>query len=250
MSLPVPEYVSRASIDSPKIHFEWDDFGDQLEDDYDADLEDVLNAVTQRAVLGFMCGDAEWLVYRFSGLLSDPGPGDFLAASWAMTVDLRYRGLSWNEYAGEHWTGPIQRPIHEGLELLETALERVWNKEDDPATFATRLSMLTEYVLPEVTAYRSWRDATLQRLSASCRRDYDDDPGDPIPREALDPQIPFDPDASETQINRFLASLESARNPFLRSAADMQAGNDEFDAFAGQPYTFDLNDDRAQRRHG
>jgi len=66
--------------------------------------------------------------------------------------------------------------------------------------------------------------------------------GDPVPREALDPEIEFRMDQIEALINRFLRGLDPTSNPFLNSADRMRE-----ERFVGEPYLYDLTADRIRR---
>src|SRR5688572_28290013 len=105
MTLPIPRYLQTAPIQDESIRYKWDDWKTLPElQVIDEHLRSRLKRVSQRAVLAFMCGTAEWIVYRFSRLLNDPAPAAYLEDAWAMNVDVRYcvcggGGIGWQEYS-------------------------------------------------------------------------------------------------------------------------------------------------------
>jgi hypothetical protein len=116
MPLQMPRYIQAAKIDDPVVRYAWDDWRDLAAlQKIDAALRERLDRVSQRAVLAFMCGTAEWLVQRFAGLLDDPAPWVFLDAAWAMTVNVHYGepggAGSWEKYQLKGWDGPVKRPV-------------------------------------------------------------------------------------------------------------------------------------------
>ena len=247
MSVPVPEYIKAARIQDDEIRYLWDDWGDQVEDLVDEEAVALIDGLSQRAALTFMCASAEWLIHRLAHLCDDPAPIRYVEAAWAMVVDLRYRGLSWLEYEDESWVGPVKKPISECLHCLEEAIQNVSGQEDDPATFAVDLAHLTAYVMSDASPFERWREQAMKRLQQLYPRDPEDDLGEVVPREALDPEYSFDIKQSESLINRYLKGLDWRSNPFLRFPELMSAGDDEFDAFKGTPYEYDIEADRRLR---
>lgn len=248
MPLPTPSYITAAKVRVDEIRYLWDDFGDQLEGPLDEDFVARLEAMTERATLAFMCASLEWLVERLAHLCGSDGPGDYAEAAWAMTVDLRYRGLSWLEYEHEdEWIGPVRTPLREGIRWLEIGMEERISQANHPATYAVLLSNLVDYVMPDPEPHRQWREQVLARLSESFPLTVEDREGDVVPREMLDPEVAIAAGQTEELINGYLYHLDHRRNPFLRSPELMVKGNDEFEPYEGTPYRFSMAEDRKRR---
>jgi hypothetical protein len=64
MVLQMLKYLKMADIQDDSIHYLWDDFGDQPEELFDEEFITLLDSLSQRAILAFMCGSAEWIVHR------------------------------------------------------------------------------------------------------------------------------------------------------------------------------------------
>jgi hypothetical protein len=89
----------------------------------------------------------------------------------------------------------------------------------------------------------------MERFESLYKRDPDDELGDVVPREAVDPGRAFKVEQTEAIINQFLASLDHRTNQFLSSPEDMLESDDEEDeGFPGTPYLFDMKADRQSRR--
>src|SRR5687767_12640701 len=103
MTLSIPRHLQAAGIQDNAVRYAWDDWAQNPEAETpDEDLAARLETVSQRAVLAFMCGTAEWIVHRFARLCDSPTPAAFLEAAWAMTVDIHYGepggAIAWEKY--------------------------------------------------------------------------------------------------------------------------------------------------------
>jgi len=257
MTLPVPKYLQAANVDDTSIRYQWDDWKTlpalQAVDDK---LKSRLKGVSQRAVVAFMCGTVEWIVHRFSRLCDDPALSAYLEAAWAMIVDVRYcvcggGGTGWQEYSIKGWDGPIKAPIADALERLEIAIQKLAWEDTDPVRRAGLLAALAAYVMTDPAPYKRWCGQVMKRFESLYPRDPEDELGDVVPREAIDPKFDFKVERTEALINRFLASLDYHTNIFLTSPEDMlESDDEEEEGFKGTPYVFDMEADREARRGG
>lgn len=248
MPLSIPKYIEVANIQDDSIRYLWDDFGDQIEGPPDDEFVARIDSLAQKAALAFMCGAAEWLIHRFSHLCDDPMPVYFVEAAWAMVVDIKYAGLAWFDYEDEKWLGPVKRPITQGLKCLESAIHRSAEREDTPELYAAYLSNVVKYVMSDPAPYEKWCDQIIKRLALLYPYNFEDDPGDVVPRQAVDPEYDFSVEQTESLVNKFLRGLDSKRNVFLRSPESMLEGSEEHEPFEGTPYVFDIEADRRLRR--
>jgi hypothetical protein len=261
----VPSYLTTADIQSPSIRYTWDDWNIRaIEEPLDGELIKALETVSLRATLAYAIGSAEWLVYRFMPLLKDRAPWDFLEVAWAMMIDHHYSnygtGTGWAEYADESdWAGPIKGPIHRALVVVESALQEVsWHAREGlggyltyVATAAAQVNKLTLHVLPDAAPYRRWSAQVVARLAALYPVVEGDELGDVVPPEGIDPSRPFDPRRSEELVNAYLRRLDPKSNPFLSPPEAMLQVVEGDEPFAGTPYVFSIEGDRAARHsHG
>jgi hypothetical protein len=229
------------TIQDPVIRYIWDDWNVEAVDmPLEGPLQQRLHSIALRAVAAFAIGTAEWIVYRFARLSSDPAPALRLEAAWAQVVSFRYSGH--HDIKLDEWRGPVRGPLGIALRRVIFALDEA-EKIGDAAWRAGRAYKLARHVINNPAPYLEWSDHVLSRLEIL----YPSNPGDPlgdvVPREAMDPDFDFDMLESEALINRFLSGLDYRENPFLNAPQQMfQQG------FAGTPYSFRLEGDRHARQ--
>ena len=270
MSLSIPRYLSESGVQSPEIRYVWDDWNlEQVEEPLDDALVQRLAQMSQRAILAFATGSAEWVVYRFLKLDKEPAPWDFIEAAWAMAIHVRYsgygKGTGWAEYVtpdeddGEsvpvRWTGPVKGPVSRVLTVLESAIQELaWHGTESPVEYslyvargASRIYKLALHVMADEShPYMRWVTSVLQRLEATYPVASGDELGDVVPREALDPGAEFHVDRIEALVTAFLAGANRA-NAFLSDPAGMLEPIEDDADFPGTPYIFSLEEDRAAR---
>lgn len=254
MTLSMPNYLQAANIQHNSLRYEWDDWRTLLAlEAPDEKLVARLKGVSQRAVLAFACGSAEWIVYRFTKLCDSLTPWNYLEAAWAMIVDVRYVGYGnstgWQVHAYKGWDGPVKRPIRNALNYLEIAFQELASEyHTDPSTDAGMISALACYVMSDPGPYKKWREQLLKRFEAIYRRNPEDELGDVVPRQAVDPEVDFKIEQTESLINEFLSRLDHRSNPFLSSPEGMLEHFEGEEDFQGTPYVFSIEVDRKSRR--
>jgi hypothetical protein len=256
MSLSIPRYLSDSHIQDNSIRYAWDDWQHiPAKEQPDAQLAERLRRISQRAVLAVMCGTAEWIVYRFGNLTTETDPWTYLEAAWALTIDARYCGYGsgnwWGEQSSKKWDGPVERPIGEAIIRLETAIQQLYWEGTDPVRRAGLIVSLARYVMTDPAPFNSWLDRVVSRLEVLYPRDPSDQLGDPVPREAVDPNTDFHAEVTERLTDQFLRRLDYRSNAFLSSPEGMLEhfeDDDEDRDFKGTPYVFSLELDRQTRR--
>jgi hypothetical protein len=253
MTLSTPSFLKMAPIQDNSIRYKWDEWSDlPVLETVDEDLVAQLKKVSQRAVLAFACGTAEWIVYRFEKLCHDPAPNNYLVAAWAMIVNVRYcgygRATEWKVFSKQGWDGPIRGPICESLLFLEAALQEVaWNNTE-PVGCAGGIAALACYLINDPAPYRRWREQVLERFCSLYPRNREDPLGDVVPREAVDPEFNFRVEQTPALINAFLSRLDCHVNVFLSPPEGMLQHFEDGEDFHGKPYAFDIEIDRQARR--
>jgi hypothetical protein len=240
MTLAIPPYLQVPGIQDRRVHYAWDDWNVEAVDmPLEPVLQDVLQRLSQRAIVAFTIATAEWIVHRFGTLSDDPVPSQVIEAAWAQVVNFRYSTHS--DIARAEWRGPVRGPLGTAIRRVRFAVQQAENC-GEPAWRAGRASRLAEHVLPDPAPFVLWRERTLERLQTTSPADSEEKLGEVVPREALDPDAAVAVEQTEMLINRFLASLDYRTNPFLASPDEMlQRG------FEGTPYRFDIAEDRRNR---
>lgn len=252
MNLSVPKYLEASNCQANSLHHAWDDRKSLPElESLNEELVARLAGVSQRAVLAFASGSAEWLVYRFERLTDTTDAWDFIQTAWAMTVHPRYCvGFEFWSYETEKgWEGPVRRPIRMALEFLDAAFYLLTSEyHTDPTSMTASISALTTYVMTDPAPYQRWVEDVLYRFEGLYPRDPRDPLGDVVPRQAVDPDVHFSADQAEALINQFLATLDHRSNRFLRDPAAILEPFEGEEDFKGTPYVFDIDGDRTSRR--
>ena len=243
--LSIPPYIQASNPASPVLQFPWDEW--QIKTYYWA-VDDKqfrrLDALTNEASLGLALAAGEWVFQRFSAVNTDPAALRFLEAAWAGMVHPAY--CIYTETVDDEWRGPVRGPLAVSIAI---ANDGIFCLRDDPhvATRACWMYNLARHVLPKTDEFDPWFEACVLRLEKyhSSRTEARppgntglfDDPlmfSRPVPREVFDPQRPYDPSELPTLIDRFLASLQAASNPFLRDPAELAV----VDGLPGPPYRY------------
>jgi hypothetical protein len=222
------------------IRYRWDDWNVEAVDmPLDEGLYERLSAISQRAVVAFTVGTAEWIVHRFGALSHDRFPHQRVEAAWAQVVHFRY---SFEQDVNlQDWNGPVRGPIGIAIRRVVYAIQQA-EEGFDPSWRACRAAKLAEHVMPTSTPYHQWRERIMERLEQLYPLKPEDKLGEVVPREALDPDYDFRLEQTEVLINQFLSSLDYRSNPFLNSPATMIK-----QGFTGTPYVFDIEQDRKAR---
>jgi hypothetical protein len=221
MTLPVPAYLEGTRVQDRSLRFTWDDH--RYEQAY-TPLEKAdrarLALLSQRAVLAFAISCTEWILYRFRLVSSPAFLDDYIEAAWAVVVDARYANY-YLEPRGDEWQGPDRKPLAVALMLLVDTVVRVEN-DDHPDIGALSLANLAAHVMTHPKPFQEWRERVMTRLERLYPLNPRDTRGEPVPREALDPDFGFQPEMAPALIGAFLRRLDPKANPFLRSPDEMR----------------------------
>jgi hypothetical protein len=240
MALTIPSYLQLPDIQSPVIRYTWDDWDvERVEIPLEEDIQERLHRISQRSAAAFAIGTAEWILYRFGSLSSDPSPVLRLEAAWAQIVNIRYSKQ--NDVDTRDWRGPVYGPVGLAVRRAVVAVAEA-ERAGEPAWRAGSACKVAQHVINDPTPYRKWREQILTRLERLYPLDPDETLGDVVPREAMDPDRQFDPSETETLVNLFLAELPFSNNPFINSPEQMFE-----QGFEGTPFVLDQEADRRAR---
>jgi hypothetical protein len=249
--LSVASHIKRANVADQSLQFPWDGSNTQVaEGETDTDLVDRLSAISQRANVAYATSLTEWILGRFRTFPGLEDAYNYVEASWAMAIDLRYCRVVWQDFPNslrpgcEKWEGPIKGPVELAmLRLQETIGSLV--EEGDPEYTASKLWQLACHVMPSSEALRKlreWNDIIWDRMKRTAARAEGDLLGDVVPRDFFDPGLRLPLEDLQATVNQFLMALIPAENPFLNTTQRMRE-----EGFEGTPYTFDLSLDRERR---
>jgi len=240
MAMRIPAYLSGANVVSNEARYGWDEW--HVNDYFLAIDEEQfarLDTLSDAANLALAIGTGEWICHRFSALSHDPVPWDYLEAAWAAIVHPFY--CEYVETIDDQWRGPIRGPLSLTISIVNDGIHC---RETDPheATRSCWMYNLATHVLPETDAFEAWLEACITRLEQTHPKDreqediWGDGPpfGRPVPREALDPERPYDPETAPELLDRFLQGLLQEENRFLAEPSDVS----DAPGFDGTPYRY------------
>lgn len=236
MTLLPQSHIELSGVADLPITHDWDD--DDPESAYtdeDPRLEHRIAKISRRGVVALSAGFAEWVAWRFSKQESNATILlQVIEAVWASVIDWRFllplgspgRKLVWKE-----WRGPVRGPQCAVFKLLKDVVE-IASSDQYAAPESACLSNLVLYVVEDSKPFKDWRRGTIRRLTQSFPLKREDPLGPPVPREALDLTVDFDPKKTAESLAKFLAALDPKANPYLRPPHEMTA-----QGFEGTPYT-------------
>lgn len=232
MTLLIPGYIQRANPAAAPIAYGWDDADPEFA--YlaaDERMEHRVAKTSFRGVMALAAGFAEWVAWRHADACHDLLLVHQIEAVWAAIVDFRY--LAASKLPPQHdWHGPIRGSLWQAADLLRAVI-RLTRSGQFAFPETVNVSQLALYVLPDPKPFKDWRRFVITRLAQLYPANLSAPLGVPVPREALDPDLKFDPAHADAFIDTFLRGLDPQKNPFLAAPADMVAAG-----FSGTPYTY------------
>ena len=212
-------------------------------------LESALRRMSHQACQAINLGVGKWMSVRFSSCSERlASMNDMITGLWIGALDHRYyrKGLR------EKGTGKIAGPMAQAAFHLECGHSELHARLGyGPAQEAKCLAYLFRHVCPasHKDAFERWLETIIGRLGSLYPGRIDEYTGDrkdteavaefraelkgpPLPPQALDPNFDYDDSQRETLLAEFLASVDHAANPFLRSPEELLK-----EGFEGTPYT-------------
>lgn len=239
--LVLPDYIS--SIPStPEIRYTWDNSDTQVvEGETDTELVERLEGVSLRANVALAAAVAEWIVGRLRSFPDLDLAYSYIEAAWATQIDLRYTRVVWEDYLSQdEWTDPVKGPIWLAMVRLQETIGSLV-EGGDPEYTTSKLAAIALHLYADPTPFQTWFEAIVERLETRFPREATDPLGDPVPKDFFNPSVESTYDVN-TALNGFLRSLNPDENPFLNTPVRMVE-----EGFPRQPYSFDLDEDRARR---
>ena len=170
-----------------------------------------LGLISDRALVAYTIALAEWVVHRFSNVVDDPIPAQFLQAAWVSQLAPNVDPPPESDEA--KWKGPIRGSIDLALMTVLNAIGSV--ESGKPEVDAALAEQIAGHVWNWSPSFVAWRDAVVRRLRRAFPRQGDDQR---LVAPAMFSTAGYDPKDTEAQIKAFLASVDMTRNPFLDSA--------------------------------
>lgn len=212
MDWVIPKYIPLNDISKQPINYHWKDWDPyiMLEPASEETL-DALAEISDRGVITFSIGCAEWVIYRLSPYFKDQRVWYYLEACWALVLGAPIAIPT--DPVFDEWQGKILSPIGLSILTILNAWRMVENDRADAyAGFAERIPL---WVLHDTQPFISWRDIVLQRLIRW--HPYDENTAiEPlVPREILDPSIDLDGINQDALVKKELNRIGLENNPYI-----------------------------------
>jgi hypothetical protein len=238
-----PTFVPSSLRGDEPLDYLWDDWNvEQAEEPVDSELEQRLLNISLRAVVAFTEASAEWILYRYEHLLTDPMARLYLDAAYCGAINEQYFSLTWEDYlADSEWKGPVRGVVSTAMTRVMYAIQQCYEYEN-PELRAAWIAKLASHVVPVRSEYAKWMAEVVEQFDRLFPRDKLDPLGDVVPRIACDPKTRWNLEELESIVNAELSAIRHDRNPFLAKPTDLIAHG------VTSPYVFNLNEDRIIRR--
>ncbi len=239
--MTLPDYLANTDLDAP-VDYKWSRVISNgffaVPGENHPKLWDALEEISVRAsfALGVAC--SAWIFARLQHKADISDALLRLEAAWAATIDWRYANLP---RPVSPRSGPAPDPIGEPvwmaarfLTYLQDYYIKTYRKVQNKGVRGTTLEMalLARHVTPKKAGFDKWLTESLRKAKAHySATNAPIQKETPVPPDFYDPDFKWSKEAVSASQARFLATLSSSRNPYLRKAAEMQA-----DGFKGEPY--------------
>jgi hypothetical protein len=251
--LKPPGYIQESGLLEAPPEFSWKGKGQHFGPSEGTKVHAELKKLATCGIVTLTALTAEWLMYRLRASIDLERSLHYVDATLAWELDRRYR----NEIPLQDGK-PSNKPAHQALAdavwLLRFVADDDYHvkRPDSNVNHAASVVNITKHVLPTrpKKAFTEWfqwaaaRAAKLDPLPKGKKPVYtqfaDNEEfykavrhyfGNPLPREALDPQSGFAPEERRARLSALLGRLDYRKNPFLRSPQEMQKLG-----FVGTPY--------------
>jgi hypothetical protein len=242
--LTFPKHIRDANLHLADTAYAWDEW--KCREYYlfeQPDLFKRLDELTNKANTALTIGIGEWVCARFRTRDRDARPLQFMEAAWAGVVHPAY--CQYTETVDDEWRGPVRAPLAIAIVVTNDAL---FCLADDPnvATRVCWLRNLAQHVIADTGPFDQWFEACVQRLErfhtkllelpSTPTSLFDALPpqGQPVPREAVNLDFPYDPQQAPTLLNAYLSALKPLENPYLRTPQELQ----DVDDLGSAPYSY------------
>jgi hypothetical protein len=232
----LPPYIETLNLSALPVDYTWGavDY-DRLWAVNDEDNPRLINALLLVAVkaafaLGTAC--AEWVVARVGGHVDTADAVLRIEAAWAGSLDRRYAKLPPPPSTRPVPLDKFADPLHLAMKLISYSHELCTGDGEGVRSSTQGLAMLVDHIAGRHPAFSPWLSESLRRCRAHLpTSETPVEEERPVPHELFEPDFVWTEGAVQEALQRFVQTLDPARNPYLRSAEAMRA-----DGFVGRPY--------------
>jgi hypothetical protein len=217
MPVIYPKFIPVKEIQIHPLQYDWDDWDPyRLLGKNDVEVEMFLSTVTHNCKLSYSLGCAEWVLARYSEHKKSQEARRYLDACWAYSITNNF--VLPEELDDEFWEGRVLGPI---CLSLTTVINTFYGMDEDNAeidsAFAEKIAL---HILPETDSFIRWRKAIFNRMREFFSIRSDELIGSVLPRDFLNPSIPFQVSKLSQMIESTYKELQIVGNEYLMSIND------------------------------
>jgi hypothetical protein len=216
----LPDHLLQTGIDQLPLDYKWDvSIGNKFQgarSESKPKLAEAIRAISTKASYGLVIAATEWVAVRLSRHIDVSDSLQRIEASWAAMIDARYANLPEPDEPDVDARFVLTGPLWTSAAMMGDCFEYGIVPDDNTIFFDTSIGvcMLVEHVCGRSPAFKAWLPETLRRLQQQ-------HPDVALPVSAQPPAgVDFFRPAGA---GSFIATLSPQRNPYLRSAAELQA---------------------------
>jgi hypothetical protein len=221
LSLEMPAPIAAAGLAGKPVSHRWgrDISNDIMYGDAPQRLAKAVESITEGAAIGLMMAVAEWVAWRFHGIVDITDPLLRLEAGYACCVDHQRADLPEPDepFPKEHTNchGPLMLAK---LMISDLYKDLAGGMPDTANGWATNMIQLARHVAPPARkAFDAWLEDTLRRTHELCP-DANPPEGIVLPRSFFfDASKRWDRDTLAAAVDEYLAGLNPASNRYLRA---------------------------------
>jgi len=169
--------------------------------------------------LGVAC--SEWVAARVAGRAETADALLRIEAAWAAAADRRYATLPKPPPSPPSAPPQFAGPLRLAMRLLSNSLENYQGGGSEVRSSTQALAMLVEHVAGPSSGFSSWLSDSLRRAHGHFPRTdgmVEQEPA--VPKELYEPGFTWRDGIARESLDRFTATLDPSRNPYLLSLAE------------------------------
>ncbi|CAL8481170.1 hypothetical protein [Caballeronia sp. S22] len=234
--MDLPAYLVSYNLASLPKDYPWDSvlFNTfwAVNDESNPRLASQISAISTKAAYALSIACSEWVIARVEGHVDTADSMLRTEAAWAAALDRRYAILAFPEEIPPSEPEEYAYPLLLAMQLVAYAHETLGGSGTGVRTCTHGLAALVEHIAGRHPAFAPWLSDSLRRcVTHFPRTDVPLDQQDAVPKDYFDPGFVWRDGIAVPSLERFVATLDPAHNPYLQSAGGMRAAG-----FTGVPY--------------
>ena len=185
-------------------------------------LANAWGLVDLRACFAAALATAEWVAWRFAGIVDVQDTLHRIEAGYAAEVDVRFGIVPQPTEPFPSKLREVHGPLMLCRMLIADSYELYVQSDTVVAAVGVSLSLLARHVCLPEAPFEAWLESSMRALHRSHPSGVDAAGRPPVPRELFAAPEDWDPARTQDALQSFLAGLDPARNPYLKAGIPFQ----------------------------